>query len=144
VVVMTMVAMLDDHETFRVGAVPTALAIAFLTDPDVNAPAHFAALAAHTLAAFTALFAAHAFAALAANFHSALCAIAVPAHFTAAFRPARITLDLAAGGCPAGCALIDGDAGAALGCVLREGGRCNCYRRSGGKQITQLGHVDFL
>jgi hypothetical protein len=142
---MTMAAMFDNHETFRVGAVPAALTIAFLTDPDVNAPAHLPALAAHALAALATLFTAHAFAALTANFHPALCAIALFAHFAAAFRPACVALDFTAGCCPAGrCPLIDGDAGTGFRSVLCEGRRCYCHRRSGGKQITELGHVDFL
>jgi hypothetical protein len=142
---MVMTAMLDDHEPFRVGAVPAALTIALFADPDVNAATHFAALTAHALTALAALFAAHAFAALAANFHSALGAIALFAHFAAAFRPACIALDFTARCCPAGCgALIDGDAGAAFRRVLGEGRRCNGYHRSGGEQITKLGHVDFL
>jgi hypothetical protein len=145
VVVMAMTAMLDDYEPFRVGAVPAALTIAHFADPDVNAAAHFAALTAHALTALAAHFAAHAFAALTANFHAALGAIALFAHLAAAFRPACVALDLAAGCRPAGCgALIDGDAGAAFRRVLREGRRRNGYRRSGGEQITELGHVDFL
>jgi hypothetical protein len=124
-VMMTMTAMLDDHNPFRAGTVPAALAIALFTDTDVNAAAHFAALTAHALTALAALFAAHAFAALTATFHAALGAIALLAHFAAAFRPAGVALHLTAGCCAAGGgALIDGNAGAAFG-VLCEGRRCN-------------------
>jgi hypothetical protein len=83
---MTMPAMLDDHQTFRAGAVPTALAIAVtLTDRDVNTGAHsLAALATHSLAPLSAIFAPHSLAALAANFHAALRAVTLFAHFATA------------------------------------------------------------
>jgi hypothetical protein len=144
-VMMVMTAMLDDHEPFRAGAVPAALGIALFANPHVYASAHLATFTAHADAALTAVLAADTFATFAANFDPALRASTLSAHLAAAFRPARIALDLAARCGPDGCgSLIDRDAGAGFRGVLREGRRCNCDRRSGGEQITQLAHVDSL
>jgi hypothetical protein len=130
--VMAMTAMLDDHETLRVGAMPAALMIA-LTDRNVYTAAHFATLAAH--------FAPHALVALAASFHAAFSAFAtLSAHFSAAFRTAAVALDFATGG---SAALVDADACSGFRSVLRQGRRCNCQHRSGGEQITKLGHCGF-
>jgi hypothetical protein len=130
--VMAMTAMLDDHETLGVGAMPTTIMIA-LTDLNVYTATHFAALAAH--------FAPHALAALAASFHASLSAFATLfAHFSAAFRTAAVALDFATGG---NAALIDADACSGFRSVLRQGRRCNCQHRSSGEQITKLGHCGF-
>jgi hypothetical protein len=83
---MTMPAMLDDHQAFRAGAVPTALTIAVtFTDRDVNTGAHsLAALATHSVAALAAHFAPHSLAAVSATFHAALRAVTLFAHFATA------------------------------------------------------------